>query len=80
MHIVASTLQPRVAYQHLISLITPRPIAGNIVIGRIEVIHIDDAVLGADGFADPARLDTIGRLGGQLYCGTRERFELQRPG
>lgn len=54
--------------------------AGNIVIGRIEILHIDDAVVGPDGFADPARLDTIGRLGGQLYSGTRERFELQRPG
>lgn len=39
-------------------------------------MHIDDAVLNNDGFADPDLLDLIGRLGGNDYCRIRDRFEL----
>lgn len=53
--------------------------AGNIVIGRVLAMHVDEAVLGADGRLDPAKLDLIGRLGGDLYTRTREVFEIVRP-
>ena len=56
------------------------PIGGNIVIGRIVLMHISDAVLGADGQIDEQKLDTIGRMGGAMYSRTTERFELPRPG
>lgn len=56
------------------------PLGGNIVIGRIELIHVDEAVRGPDGYCDPAKLDTIGRMGGELYARTTERFALPRPG
>jgi hypothetical protein len=36
-------------------------------------------VLGPDGRPDPAKLDLIGRLGGEGYVRTRERFDLRRP-
>jgi len=55
------------------------PLAGNVVFGRILHAHVDDAVLGADGRPDPAKLDLIGRLGGEGYVRTRERFDLRRP-
>lgn len=54
-------------------------LGANIVIGRIVCIEADDAVLDADGQIDPEKLDTIGRMGGQLYARTTDRFELARP-
>jgi len=56
------------------------PLSGNIVIGRIIMIHIDGSVLDDQGQIDPAKLDTIGRMGGTGYTRTRERFNLERPG
>lgn len=54
------------------------PSAGNVVIGEIVAIHINDAVL-RDGKIPPELLDTIGRMGGPEYCRTTERFTLPRP-
>ena len=42
-------------------------------------LHVSDAVLGADGKADPEKLDLVGRLGGESFARTRERFALKRP-
>ena len=53
--------------------------AANVVFGTIQLIHVDDAVLGANGLPDPAKLDLVGRLGGDLYTRTTERFALKRP-
>jgi flavin reductase (DIM6/NTAB) family NADH-FMN oxidoreductase RutF len=55
------------------------PLAANVIFGRIQVAHVKDDVLGADGRPDSARLDLIGRLGGEGFTRTRERFELERP-
>ncbi|MBE7463503.1 MAG: flavin reductase family protein [Planctomycetes bacterium] len=55
------------------------PSAGNVVIGRIEMLHVAETVLDAEGRIDPAKLDTIGRMGGEGYARTRERFDLTRP-
>ncbi|HEY9155842.1 MAG TPA: flavin reductase family protein [Opitutaceae bacterium] len=54
-------------------------IAANIVIGLIKMAHADDSVMGANGFPDPAKMDLIGRMGGDSYARTRERFDLRRP-
>ncbi|MEZ6124011.1 MAG: flavin reductase family protein [Planctomycetaceae bacterium] len=55
------------------------PGGANIVIGRILYVHVSDAVLGADGVADPDLLNAIGRMGGKDYCRTGDRFSLPRP-
>ena len=55
------------------------PLAAHVVFGRIHLVHVSDAVLGADGRIDPAKLDLIGRMSGELYCRTTERFALKRP-
>lgn len=55
------------------------PLAANVVFGRIQVAHVADAVLGLDGKPDPARLDLIGRMGGETFTRTTERFDLKRP-
>ena len=47
--------------------------------GTIVCMHVSEAVLGADGFIDPRKLDTIGRMGGDYYTRTTELFTIQRP-
>jgi flavin reductase (DIM6/NTAB) family NADH-FMN oxidoreductase RutF len=55
------------------------PLAAHVTFGRILIAHVNDAVLGSDGKPDPAKLDLIGRLGGELYARTTERFAIKRP-
>jgi flavin reductase (DIM6/NTAB) family NADH-FMN oxidoreductase RutF len=64
---------------HDIVRIGDGPLSGNIVIGRIVLMHVSDDVLDASGNIDPAKLDTIGRMGTNLYTRTRERFAMDRP-
>jgi flavin reductase (DIM6/NTAB) family NADH-FMN oxidoreductase RutF len=63
---------------HQILEFSPAPGGGTLVIGEIVSIHIDDAHL-KDGRIDRNSLDPIGRMGGNQYTRTRERFELARP-
>jgi len=51
-----------------------KPSGGNIVIGEVVHVHIDDAVVNDRLHLDPAALDRVGRLGGLSYCYTRDRF------
>jgi flavin reductase (DIM6/NTAB) family NADH-FMN oxidoreductase RutF len=55
------------------------PISGNLVIGEVLVIHVDDAVLDANGKVDPRKLRTVARLGGDYWCHTSDLFEQKRP-
>jgi flavin reductase (DIM6/NTAB) family NADH-FMN oxidoreductase RutF len=55
------------------------PLAANLVIGEVVVIHIDDRVLGPSGRVDPRKLGTIARLGGEDYCRTTDLFSMKRP-
>jgi flavin reductase (DIM6/NTAB) family NADH-FMN oxidoreductase RutF len=55
------------------------PIAGNLVIGEVIVMHVDDGVLDEKGRVDPRKLRTIARLGGDYYCRTTDLFEMKRP-
>lgn len=55
------------------------PLAANVMFGKILVAHLSDAVLGADGKMDAGRLDLVGRMGGDGYTRTTERFSLERP-
>jgi len=62
-----------------IVLIGEGPLAANVVFGRIVTAYVSDAVLDAEGKVDAGKLDAIGRLGGNDYVTTRDRFTLQRP-
>lgn len=55
------------------------PLGANLVIGRIVHLRVEESVLDGEGRIDPARLDLIGRMGGDAYTTTRDRFELRRP-
>jgi flavin reductase (DIM6/NTAB) family NADH-FMN oxidoreductase RutF len=62
-----------------IVLIGEGPLAANVVFGRILLAHVDDAVIGVNGKPDPAKLDLIGRLGGESFTRTGGFFDLKRP-
>ena len=71
----------RVAFEcalHSVVHIGEGPGQANVVFGRILCAHIDDAVVGADGLPDAGKLDLIGRMGGDDYCTTRDRFTVDR--
>lgn len=56
----------------------PEQPTNSIVIARVTRIHVDDEVL--DGLVPrPEALGLVARLGGNLWCTTRDRFELRRP-
>ena len=55
------------------------PSGSNVVFGTIVCAHVADEVLGTDGQIDPAKLDTIGRMGGDNYVRTTELFTIVRP-
>jgi flavin reductase (DIM6/NTAB) family NADH-FMN oxidoreductase RutF len=55
------------------------PIAANLVIGEVLVIHVDDAVLDDKRKVDPRKLRTVARLGGDYWCHTTDLFEQKRP-
>lgn len=64
---------------HSIVPIGEGPMAANVVFGRILQLHVRDDVLGADGRPDFAKLDLVGRLGGESYTRITDRFALKRP-
>jgi flavin reductase (DIM6/NTAB) family NADH-FMN oxidoreductase RutF len=64
---------------HQIVPIGDGPLAANVVFGRILLTHVHDDVLGPDGRPDVRKLDLVGRLGGDEYASTRDRFSLPRP-
>ncbi len=51
---------------------------GNLVLGEVVHIHLDEAVVDEALHIDPETLAAIGRMGGPDYCRTRDRFSLPR--
>jgi flavin reductase (DIM6/NTAB) family NADH-FMN oxidoreductase RutF len=54
------------------------PGGGVIVLGQIVRFHVN-ADLEQNFRIDPAKLDAVGRMAGNTWVHTRERFELERP-
>lgn len=54
------------------------PPSGSLVIGEIVSIYLKEEVM-HEGRLDPEALDLVGRMGGNQYSRTRERFDLPRP-
>lgn len=54
------------------------PGAGNLVLGQLLRIHLNDSVY-KNGKIDLGALNPIGRLSGNLYCTVKDRFEMLRP-
>lgn len=49
---------------------------GNVVLGEVVHIHLDDEIVNDRLHVDPDKLDLIARMGGLGYARTRDRFEL----
>lgn len=64
---------------HQIVNVGEGPLAAHIVIGRILCAHIRDDVLDERGRVDAAKLDAVGRMGGEDFATTRDRFAFKRP-
>jgi flavin reductase (DIM6/NTAB) family NADH-FMN oxidoreductase RutF len=56
-----------------------QPGSGNVVIGRVVHIHVDESVLFGGDKIDLAKLKPIGRLGGNRYCRVTDLFKMVRP-
>lgn len=54
------------------------PMAGNLVLGEIRHMHLHPELY-RDGRVDFSALDAVGRLAGNFYATTRDRFEMERP-
>lgn len=55
------------------------PLAANLVIGEVVMMHVAEDVLDAQGLIDPTKLRTIARLGGDNYCRSTDLFQMPRP-
>ncbi len=50
----------------------------NVVIGEVVHVFVRDELINDRKHIDPTKLAAVGRMGGALYCRTRELFELPR--
>jgi len=58
--------------------VSHQPLGGTLILGQVIRFHVDDAIM--DGTrVDPAKLDAVGRMAGNTYCTTHDRFDLIRP-
>lgn len=55
------------------------PLAANVCIGEVLCFHVANGFLSPEGTVDIEKLDAVGRMGGEWYSFTRERFRLPRP-
>lgn len=55
------------------------PIAPNLVVGEVVMMHIADGVLDDKGRVDPRKLRTVARMGQDFWCHTSDLFEQKRP-
>ena len=55
------------------------PIAANLIIGDVVMMHIDPRILDNEGKVDPRRLRSVARLGGEHWCRSTDLFQMERP-
>ena len=57
------------------------PGAGNLILAKVELIHINSDFLDDDGNLDPLKLDLVGRMGGSWYTRASgdSLFEIPKP-
>ena len=58
--------------------ISSEPGGGQMMLLDIVGICVDDEVF-VDGYIDPTLLDAVGRMGGDYYATTKDKFALKRP-
>lgn len=57
------------------------PGAGNLILAKVELIHINEKYLDEHGKLDPLKLDLVGRMGGSWYtrASGNSLFEIPKP-
>ena len=58
--------------------ISDKPSGGKMMLLDVVGIFIDDAKL-VNGYIDPTRLDAVGKMGGDYFSTTKDKFVLKRP-
>ena len=58
--------------------VSTQPLGGTLILGEVVRFHIDDAIL-EEFRIDPDKLGAVGRMAGNTYTKTTERFDLIRP-
>lgn len=58
--------------------VSDRPLGASLVLGEVVRFHVDDRLF-EDFRIDPEELRAVGRMGGNFYTRTRDRFEMIRP-
>jgi len=51
------------------------PNAGNLILGRVQLVHLEDGLLKNEREVDWLALDVLGRLSGNRYCSVRSVIE-----
>lgn len=52
--------------------------SGSLVLGKVECMHVHNTVY-EDGKINPDALQAVGRMAGDVYARTKDRFALKRP-
>ena len=58
--------------------ISDEPSGGQMMLLDVGGIFLDDTIL-VNGYIDPTRLDTMGKMGGDYFSTTKDKFALKRP-
>ncbi len=58
--------------------VSNQSLGGTLILGEVVRFRIDDAII-EDFRIDPEKLGAVGRMAGNTYCRTSDRFELIRP-
>ena len=58
--------------------VSKQPLGGTLILGEVVRFHIDDAMF-EEFRIDPDKLAAVGRMAGNTYTKTRDRFDLVRP-
>ena len=58
--------------------VSNQPMGGTLILGEVVRFHVDDAMV-EEFRIDPEKLGAVGRMAGNTYCRTTDRFDLVRP-
>ena len=58
--------------------VSNRPMGGTLILGEVVRFHVDDSML-EEFRIDPEKLAAVGRMAGNTYVRTQDRFDLIRP-
>lgn len=53
--------------------------AGNLVVGKILLVHLEESLMDAQGRVLPGRLRAVGRMGGEEWVRAADTFSITRP-